>query len=74
MTSQKNTQENEAFLAWYIARVLTRGSDEDLRQVVFHIIHAYLPKLLLPAEIRVFWEWYFSLPRNQIKYGHATSS
>lgn len=30
-----DVQENEAFREWYISRVLTRGSDNDLRAIGF---------------------------------------
>jgi hypothetical protein len=55
-----NTQQDEAFRRWYMARVLTRGSMEDLRSIGLITIYVYLPRLNLPEEIRRFWEWYFN--------------
>ena len=65
-----DAQENEAFREWYVARVLSRGGDEDLRAIGFQMIHDYFPRLVLPREIREFWQWYFSLPKVQAHYGH----
>lgn len=64
-----DAQENEAFLRWYVARVLSRGGDDDLRAIGFQTIHDYLPYLNLPREIREFWEWYFSQPKARARYG-----
>jgi hypothetical protein len=63
------SEQTEAFRRWYIARVLSRGRADDLKAVGFSTIHAYLSILDLPAEIRNFWEWYFSLPEAQARYG-----
>ena len=65
-----DAQENEAFRRWYIARVLSRGGDADLRAIGFQTIHDYLPHLVLPREIRDFWEWYFSQPKVRDRYGN----
>jgi hypothetical protein len=62
-------QQSEAFRRWYIARVLTRGRAADIRTIGPRTIHAYLPQLTLPARIRRFWEWYFSLPDVRRRYG-----
>lgn len=64
-----DAQTNEAFREWYIARVLSRGSDADLQSIGFQTIQHYLPRLLLPARIREFWEWYFTLPEVAARYG-----
>ena len=66
-----NAQQDEAFIRWYLQRVLTRGSAEDLRAAGLKTIHAYLPDLQLPLEIRSFWEWYFDLPEVKERYGTA---
>ena len=63
------TEQSEAFQRWYIARVLTRGSSKDLKAIGFETIYAYLPTLNLPAKIRRFWEWYFSLSNARQRYG-----
>lgn len=62
-------EQSEAFQRWYIARVLSRGRTEDLKSIGFATVHAYLSILDLPAEIRAFWEWYFSLPAVVARYG-----
>jgi len=68
------SQQSEAFRRWYIGRVLTRGRAEDVRAIGLHTIYAYLSQLTLPAEIRRFWEWYFSLPEVKKRYAHADST
>jgi hypothetical protein len=68
------TRQSEAFRRWYISRVLTRGRAEDVRAIGFHTIYLYLPELTLPAEIRRFWEWYFSLPEVKKRYGHPDTT
>ncbi|MGB2911209.1 MAG: hypothetical protein WBD56_09500 [Anaerolineales bacterium] len=65
----ENAQQNEAFLRWYLARVLTRGSADDLRDTGIKMISVYLPDLSLPRDIRAFWEWYLDLPAVKKRYG-----
>jgi hypothetical protein len=65
----ENDQQNEAFLRWYLARVLTRGSADDLRAIGIKTISVYLPDLSLPRDIRAFWEWYLDLPTVKKRYG-----
>jgi len=67
-------QQSEAFRRWYIARVLTRGRLEDIRAVGLRTIYAYLAQLILPADIRRFWEWYFSLPEVRQRYAHSDTA
>ena len=62
-------QQDEAFRRWYIARVLTRGQAQDIRAIGLHTIYIYLPQLTLPAKIRRFWKWYFSLPDVRVRHG-----
>lgn len=68
--------EDEGFLRWYVARVLTRGGIEDIRALGLETIRAYLPALVLPKRIREFWEWYFHLedaggdPHRRAAGGH----
>ena len=39
----ENAQQDEAFLRWYLARVLTRGSADDLRAIgIKTILSIYL--------------------------------
>ncbi|MCI0395682.1 MAG: hypothetical protein L0332_25080 [Chloroflexi bacterium] len=66
--------QNEAFRRWYLTRVLTRGSANDIRAIGLATIHAYLPVLNLPVDIRDFWEWYFNLPAVKARYGHLNPS
>lgn len=66
--------QDEAFRRWYIARMLTRGRMQDVRDLGLHTIHAYLPDLVLPTRIRRFWEWCFNLPDVRSCYGTADSS
>lgn len=54
-------QQDEAFQRWYLVRVLTRGSLEDVRTAGLATIRRMLPFLVLPARTRRFWELYFSL-------------
>ena len=65
--------QDEAFRRWYVARVLTRGRMEDIRDHGLDTIHAYLPDLVLPTRIRRFWEWYLNLPDVRVRYGSADS-
>ena len=65
--------QDEAFRRWYVARVLTRGRMEDVRELGLRTIDAYLPHLVLPDRVRRFWEWYLSLPDIRIHHGHADS-
>ena len=62
-------QQDESFRRWYVARVLTRGRAQDLRAIGLQTIYTYLPQLTLPARIRRFGEWYFSLPDVRVRYG-----
>lgn len=63
--------QSEAFRRWYLARVLTRGSADDLRTVKLRTIYEYFPDLNLPAKIRRFWQWYFNLPEVKARYEPA---
>jgi hypothetical protein len=67
-------QQSEAFRRWYIGRVLTRGRAEDVRAIGLRTIYIYLPQLVLPAEIRRFWEWYFSLPEVKKRYAYPVAA
>lgn len=67
-------QQSEAFRRWYIGRVLTRGRAKDVQAIALPTIYMYLPKLILPADIRRFWEWYFSLPEVKKRYAHLDTA
>ena len=60
--------QTEGFRRWYIARVLMRGSSQDIQAIGFEAIYAYLPELNLSKTVRRFWEWYFNLPEVQKRY------
>ena len=66
--------QDEAFRRWYVARVLTRGCLEDIRELGLRSIYAYLPHLVLPDRVRQFWEWYFGFPDVRERHGLADSS
>lgn len=63
-------RQGEFFRKWYLARVLSRGGIADIRSVGLEAIRDSLPQLFLPRKIRLFWEWFFSLPEVQRRYGH----
>lgn len=52
--------ETEEFKKWYVACVLSRGNEDDIRQLGLWTIRQYLPSLNLSRKIRKFWEWYFA--------------
>jgi hypothetical protein len=43
----------------------------DTRDLGLRAIYLYLQELVLPAQIRGFWEWYLNLPDIQARYGSA---
>lgn len=49
----------EAFLRWYLARVLEQGNTKDLKGIHFTVIEKYLSTLNLSNRTRGFWERYF---------------
>jgi len=51
--------DTEEFKKWYIARVLTRGTAKDIRDIGLETIKRHLPSLNLPEKIRKFWSWWF---------------
>lgn len=51
-------EDDEAFRRWYVARVLTRGGIENVRELGLETIREYLPHIVLPRRIRDFWEWF----------------
>lgn len=61
---------NEPFCEWYVTRVLTHGVADDIRTIGLSTIHAYLPRIVLPKEIREFWYWYFNQPQVREQYGY----
>lgn len=55
----KGKYDTEEFRKWYVSRVLSCGTKDDLRQLGITTIRQYFPVLNLPNRIRQFWEWYF---------------
>ena len=55
----KENYNSEEFKRWYISRVLSCGTKDDIRQVGTNVIKRYFPELNLPAGIKKFWKWYF---------------
>ncbi|MCX6708559.1 MAG: hypothetical protein NTW67_02820 [Candidatus Woesearchaeota archaeon] len=44
---------------WYAARVITKGTYDDVLGLGLENIRKYLPKIKIPERLRDFWEWYF---------------
>lgn len=55
----KGDYNTEEFKKWYISRVLSCGTKEDIRNLGIETIKEYFPTLNLPTKIKKFWEWYF---------------
>ncbi|MBI3266276.1 MAG: hypothetical protein HYZ67_04375 [Chlamydiae bacterium] len=62
--------EREMTIIWYLSRVLRSGSMAEIRAIGLATLRKYFQKLTLPQPIYQFWEWYFSLPESEKKYGH----
>ncbi|MDI6840293.1 MAG: hypothetical protein QMD71_05545 [bacterium] len=67
---EPNNFNSAGFKKWYIARVLTKGTIKDIKEVGLETIYKYLPAITLPLQIREFWEWYFSTQEVQKRYEH----
>lgn len=65
-----DAQENEAFRRWYVTRVLSHGTADDVRSLGLATIHDYLPHIFLPKDIEEFWRWYFNQPQVRERYGN----
>jgi len=53
--------KTDRFFKWYLARVLSYGSKEDIRNIEFSIIKKYLDVLIgVPGRVKEFWEWYLT--------------
>ncbi|MCK4453232.1 hypothetical protein KAT67_08715 [candidate division WOR-3 bacterium] len=51
--------KTEKFFKWYLARVLSNGTAEDLKNIDFTLINKYLSNIIgIPRFVRSFWEWY----------------
>jgi hypothetical protein len=70
----ENVQENEGFWLWYLQRVLSRGTAEDLRTIGLGTIVKNFSKLILPPDIHTFWEWYLNLEAVKQRYGNPDTT
>jgi len=52
--------QSERFIRWYLGRVLSYGTDADVREIDPATVAKYLPVLELPRSVRRFWEWWLS--------------
>jgi hypothetical protein len=52
--------DTEEFKKWYISRVLSCGTKDDICQLGIDVIKKYFTHLNLPTKIKKFWEWYFT--------------
>ncbi|MBW3002150.1 hypothetical protein KY338_03260 [Candidatus Woesearchaeota archaeon] len=52
--------EREDVRICYIARVLTKGTWQDIQDIGLDSIEKYLPIVTIPQDRRDFWEWYFN--------------
>ena len=52
----KGRYDTPEFEKWYIARILSCGRMEDLRQIGINVIKEHFPQLNLPLRIKKFWE------------------
>lgn len=53
--------EDDQVRRWYLARVLSRGGLADIRAIGVEVVREALPSLVLPRQIRNFWNTYFTL-------------
>lgn len=51
---------DDAFVRFYITRVLTSGTISDVRSLGLETIREHLSRLTLPPRIRAFWEFVFA--------------
>ena len=55
--------ESEAFKKWYLARALSAGSAQDIRDAGgVEEVRRYFRNLHLPLEIERLWSWYLGIP------------
>ena len=51
---------SEEFFAFYLGRLLERGTANEVKRIPKDIIAKYLDRLSIPARVREFWQWYLS--------------
>lgn len=64
----------ERFIRWYIARVLSRGTDADVKEIDPRLIAKYLEILAIPRRIREFWEWWLKEKGYLGEHSHSLST
>lgn len=52
--------KDEKILIFYIGRVLSHGTTDDVKQIPLPVIKKYLKRLSLPKSVFKFWQWYLS--------------
>jgi hypothetical protein len=64
--------DTEAFKEWYLARAITRGSVDDIRQAGgISEIRRHFSRLHLSLETERLWSWYLGIPGPRTElYGH----
>lgn len=61
--------KTEKFFKWYLARVLSNGTAEDLKNIDFTLLKKYLGKLNIARRIARFWFHYLEI-NEKYKYGN----
>ncbi len=64
--------DTEAFRTWYMARVLSNGTSEEVRQFDPSFIASHLEALGIPRSVKRFWEWW--LRERGFLHGHPDTS
>jgi len=66
---------SESFKKWYLARALSRGSAQDIREAGgTEAVRQCFPSLHLPLEIERLWSWYLEIPGPRAElYGHLNA-
>ncbi len=54
--------KTDKFFKWYLARVLSNGTANDLRKTDFGLIKKYLNRLIgISRSTKCFWMWYLGM-------------
>ena len=55
--------ETDAFKEWYLGRVLSHGSAQDIRNAGgVEAVRRSFQQLFLPLEVERLWSWYLGIP------------
>ena len=67
--------ESDSFKKWYLARVLSSGSAQDIRDAGgSEAVRRYFRQLHLPLETERLWSWYLEIPGPRAElYGHLNA-